>query len=111
MVTEQDKRIIRTMASTLQVYLEHNYPIEYRHENHGKYSFSMLILTSPRAGQIMLTKMTTDNGFTALYRMDHAHMATPEDIVANFQEQFRNMYISAAIQLAKHGSQDNIAEV
>lgn len=104
MATEQDKEIIRRMAGALQLYLSRSYPIEYKHEIHGQYSFSMMIITSPITGRMLLTKMSMLNTTTTLYRMDHEGMQTPEDIVLAFQKEFRNMYEQTARSFAEHGS-------
>lgn len=111
MATEQDKQIIRKMAGALQIYLEHRYPIEYRHERHGQYNFSMMTVTSPITGRLLLTKMDVPNSTTALYRMDHEGMQTPEDIVMEFQDAFRCMYEQTARCFAEQGNQSTSMEV
>lgn len=104
MATEQDKEIIRKMAGALQLYLDRRYPIEYREETHDRYSFSMLCITSPITGRLLLTKMGMPNTTTTLYRMDHEGMQTPEDIVLAFQKEFRNMYEETARYFAEQGN-------
>nr|DAJ46021.1 MAG TPA: hypothetical protein [Caudoviricetes sp.] len=104
MATEQDKEIIRKMAASLQLYLDHRYPIEYREETHARYSFSMMVITSPITGRMLLTKMGMPNTTTVLYRMDHEGMQTPEDIVLAFQKEFRNMYEQTARYFAEQDS-------
>ena len=104
MATEQDKEIIRRMAGALQLYLDHHYPIEYREETLARYSFSMLVITSPITGRMLLTKMDMPNTTTTLYRMDHEGMQTPEDIVLAFQKEFRNMYEQTARSFAEQDS-------
>lgn len=104
MATEQDKEIIRKMAGALQLYLDHRYPIEYEHETRGPYGFSMLIVTSPITGRLMLTKMSMVGTASTLYRMDHEGMQTPEDIVLAFQEEFRSMYEETARCFAEQGN-------
>ena len=111
MATEQDKQIIRKMESSLQLYLTHNYPIEYRHEDKGPYDFSMLIVESPHTGKLLLTKMSMAGTSTKLYRMDHECMQTPEDIVLAFQDEFRDMYEDTARCYAEQGNQGSIIEV
>lgn len=44
MATELDKRIIRKMSASLQLYLMHNYPIEYKHEAMGRMTSRCLLL-------------------------------------------------------------------
>ena len=105
MATEQDKEIIRKMAGALQLYLSHSYPIEYEHETRGPYGFSMLIITSPITGRMLLTKMDVAGTSNALYCMDHEGMPTPEDIVLAFQKEFRNMYEETARCFAEQGNQ------
>lgn len=107
MATEQDKEIIRKMAGALQLYLIHSYPIEYQEETIAQYHVSMLCITSPIAGQLLLTKMCIPGTTTVLYRMDHEGMMTPEDIVIAFQEEFRNMYEETARCYAEQGNQDS----
>lgn len=111
MATEQDKEIVRKMAASLQLYLEHHYPIEYRREIHNKYDFSMMVITSPRTGRLLLTKMGMPSTTTVLYRMDHEAMQTPEDIVLGFQKEFRNMYEQTARYFAEQGNQSIATEV
>ena len=111
MATEQDKEIIRSMAGALQLYLMRNYPIEYMHEDHEEYSFSMMAIASPITGRLLLTKMGIPNTTTMLYRMDHEDMQTPEDIVLAFQEEFRNMYEETARCFAEQGNQSTAMEV
>jgi hypothetical protein len=110
MATEQDKEIIRKMAASLQLYLDHRYPIEYEHETRGPYGFSMLIVTSPITGRLMLTKMNMVGTASTLYRMDHESMQTPEDIVLEFQKEFRNMYEETARCFAEQGNQSTAME-
>ena len=105
MATEQDKEIIRKMAGALQLYLDHRYPIEYKHELYDRYDISMLCITSPITGRLLLTKMGMPNTTTTLYRMDHEGMQTPEDIVIAFQKEFRNMYEQTARYFAEQGNQ------
>ena len=107
MSKEQDKEIIRKMAASLQLYLDHRYPIEYREENSGRYNFSMMVITSPLTGKMLLTKMSMPNTTTILYRMDHEGMQTPEDIVLEFQKEFHNMYEQTARYFAEQGNQDS----
>ena len=111
MATELDKKIIRKMESSLQLYLIHSYPIEYRHEDHDEYSFSMLAVASPYTGKLLLTKMSKNGTPTTLYRMDHECMQTPEDIVMEFQDEFRHMYEDTARCYAEQGNQGSIIEV
>lgn len=105
MATEQDKEIIRKMAGALQLYLDHRYPIEYKHELYDRYDISMLCITSPITGRLLLTKMGMPNTTTVLYCMDHEGMPTPEDIVLAFQKEFRNMYEETARCFAEQGNQ------
>ena len=105
MATEQDKEIIRKMAGALQLYLDHRYPIEYKHELYDRYDISMLCITSPITGRLLLTKMGMPNTTTTLYRMDHEGMQTPEDIVLAFQKEFRYMYEETARYFAEQGNQ------
>lgn len=107
MATEQDKQIIRKMDGALKIYLSHHYPIEYRDETLGPYGFSMLCITSPITGRLLLTKMTMDGTASTLYRMDHEGMQTPEDIVLAFQKEFRDMYEQTARCYAEQGNQDS----
>lgn len=107
MATELDKQIIRKMTSSLQLYLIHSYPIEYRHEDHEDYSFSMFTVASPHTGKLLLTKMSMAGTPTKLYRMDHECMQTPEDIVLAFQDEFRDLYEQTARCYAEHGNQDS----
>lgn len=107
MATEQDKEIIRRMDAALQLYLDHRYPIEYREETHGRYSFSMMVITSPITGRMLLTKMGMPSTTTVLYHVDHEGMQTPEDIVLAFQKEFRNMYEQTAHYFAEQGNQDS----
>ena len=111
MATEQDKEIIRKMAGALQLYLDRRYPIEYEHETRGPYGFSMLIVTSPITGRLLLTKMSMVGTASTLYRMDHEGMQTPEDIVLEFQKEFRNMYEQTARCFAEQGNQSTAMEV
>lgn len=111
MATELDKKIIRKMEASLQLYLIHNYPIEYRHEDHEDYSFSMFTVASPYTGKLLLTKMSKAGTNTTLYRMDHECMQSPEDIVMEFQDEFRNMYEDTARCYAEQGNQGSIIEV
>ena len=104
MATEQDKEIIRKMAGALQLYLNHHYPIEYKHELYDRYDISMLCITSPITGRLLLTKMGMPNTTTTLYRMDHEGMQTPEDIVLAFQKEFRDMYEETARCFAEQDS-------
>lgn len=104
MATEQDKEIIRKMTASLQLYLDHHYPIEYREETLARYNISMMVITSPITGRMLLTKMGMPNTTTTLYRMDHEGMQTPEDIVLAFQKEFRNMYEQTARSFAEQGS-------
>lgn len=104
MATEQDKEIIRKMTASLQLCLDRRYPIEYERETRGPYGFSMLIITSPLTGRMLLTKMDTAGTTTALYRMDHESMQTPEDIVLDFQKEFRDMYEQTARCFAEQDS-------
>lgn len=105
MATEQDKQIIRKMDAALQIYLSHSYPIEYKHETREQYGFSMFIVTSPITGKLLLTKMSKAGTPTTLYRMDHEGMQTPEDIVLEFQKEFRDMYEQTAQCYAEHINQ------
>lgn len=107
MATELDKKIIRKMTASLQLYLIHNYPIEYRHEDHEEYSFSMMAVASPYTGKLLLTKMSKAGTNTTLYRMDHECMQTPEDIVMEFQKEFRDLYEQTARCYAEHINQDS----
>lgn len=111
MATEQDKQIIGKMAAVLQLYLDNCYPIEYKHEDNGPYGFSMITVESPITGKLLLTKMSMAGTSTMLYRMDHEGMQTPEDIVLEFQEEFRDMYEQAARCYAEQGNQGNVIEV
>ena len=111
MATELDKKIIRKMESSLQLYLIHSYPIEYRHEDYDEYSFSMLAVASPYTGKLLLTKMSKAGTSTKLYRMDHECMQTPEDIVMEFQDEFRHMYEETARCYAEQGNRDSVIEV
>ena len=111
MTTAQDKEIIRKMAASLQLYLDHRYPIEYKHEINGRYSFSMMVITSPITGRMLLTKMGMPSTTTVLYRMDHEGMQTPEDIVLGFQKEFRNMYEQTARYFAEQGNQSIATKV
>lgn len=111
MATELDKQIIRKMTASLQLYLMHNYPIEYRHEDHEEYSFSMMAVASPYTGKLLLTKMSKADSPTTLYRMDHECMQTPEDIVLEFQKEFRDLYEQTARCYAEHINQDRVIEV
>ena len=111
MATELDKRIIRKMESSLQLYLIHSYPIEYRHEDHDEYSFSMFTVASPHTGKLLLTKMSKVGTSTKLYRMDHECMQTPEDIVLAFQDEFRGMYEDTARCYAEQCNQGKVIEV
>ena len=111
MATKQDKEIIRKMAAALQIYLDHRYPIEYEHETRGLYGFSMLIVTSPITGKLLLTKMNMEGTSSTLYRMDHEGMQTPEDIVLEFQDEFRDMYEQTARCYAEQGNQGSVMEV
>lgn len=111
MATELDKRIVSKMESSLQLYLTHNYPIEYRHEDHDEYSFSMFTVASPYTGKLLLTKMSKAGTSTTLYRMDHECMQSPEDIVLEFQDEFRNMYEDTARCYAERINQGGIIEV
>lgn len=111
MATEQDKKIIRSMSGALQLYLDHRYPIEYEHETRGPFGFSMLIITSPITGRLLLTKMGKADSQATLYRMDHEGMQTPEDIVLAFQEEFRSMYEETARCFAEQGNQSTAMEV
>lgn len=104
MATKQDKEIIRSMAGALQLYLMHNYPIEYMHEDREEYSFSMMAIASPYTGKLLLTKMSKADSPTTLYRMDHEDMQTPEGIILAFQEEFRNMYEQTAQCFAEQGN-------
>lgn len=107
MATELDKRIIRKMEASLQIYLSHSYPIEYRHEDHEDYSFSMFTVASPLTGKLLLTKMSKAGTSTTLYRMDHECMQSPEDIVLEFQKEFRDMYEETARCYAERINQDS----
>ena len=111
MATELDKRIIRKMESSLQLYLIHSYPIEYRHEDHDEYSFSMMSVASPLTGKLLLTKMSKAGTSTTLYRMDHECMQTPEDIVLAFQKEFRDMYEETARCFVEQGNRGSAIEV
>ena len=111
MATELDKKIIRKMESSLQLYLIHSYPIEYRHEDHDDYSFSMFTVASPYTGKLLLTKMSKAGTSTTLYRMDHECMQTPEDIVMEFQKEFRDLYEQTAQCYAEHGNRGSVIEV
>ena len=111
MATELDKKIIRKMESSLQLYLIHSYPIEYRHEDHDDYSFSMFPVASPHTGKLLLTKMSKAGTSTTLYRMDHECMQTPEDIVMEFQKEFRDLYEQTAQCYAEHGNRGSVIEV
>lgn len=111
MATKQDKEIISKMDAALQIYLAHRYPIEYKHEDNGPYGFSMLFITSPITGKLLLTKMSMAGTSTMLYRMDHEGMQTPEDIVLEFQEEFRDMYEQTARCYAEQGNQSTVVEV
>ena len=111
MATELDKKIIRKMESSLQLYLIHSYPIEYRHEDHDDYSFSMFTVASPHTGKLLLTKMSKAGTSTTLYRMDHECMQSPEDIVMEFQDEFRYMYEQTAQCYAERINQGSIIEV
>lgn len=111
MATELDKKIIRKMESSLQLYLIHSYPIEYRHEDHDEYSFSMFTVASPHTGKLLLTKMSKAGTSTTLYRMDHEYMQSPEDIVMEFQDNFREMYEDTARCYAERINQGGVIEV
>ena len=111
MATELDKKIIRKMESSLQLYLIHSYPIEYMHEDHDEYSFSMFTVASPHTGKLLLTKMSKAGTSTALYRMDHECMQSPEDIVLEFQKEFREMYEDTARCYAEQCNQGRVIEV
>ena len=111
MSTELDKRIISKMESSLNLYLIHSYPIEYRHEDHDEYSFSMFTVASPHTGKLLLTKMSKAGTSTTLYRMDHECMQSPEDIVLEFQDEFRHMYEETARCYAERCNQGSIIEV
>lgn len=111
MATELDKRIVSKMESSLQLYLIHNYPIEYRHEDYDEYSFSMFTVASPYTGKLLLTKMSKAGTSTTLYRMDHECVQSPEDIVLEFQDEFRNMYEDTARCYAERINQGGIVEV
>ena len=111
MATELDKEIIRKMESSLNLYLIHSYPIEYKHEDNGPYDFSMLTVESPHTGKLLLTKMSMAGTNTKLYRMDHECMQTPEDIVLAFQDEFRAMYEQTARCYAEQCNQDSVIEV
>lgn len=111
MATELDKKIIRKMSASLQLYLIHSYPIEYRHEDHDDYSFSMFAVASPHTGKLLLTKMCKAGTDTTLYRMDHECMQSPEDIVMEFQKEFRNMYEDTARCYAEQCNQGRVIEV
>lgn len=111
MATELDKKIIRKMTASMQLYLMHNYPIEYRHEDHEEYSFSMFTVASPHTGKLLLTKMSKAGTNTTLYRMDHECMQTPEDIVLAFQKEFRDLYEETALCYAEQGNQGSVIEV
>ena len=111
MATELDKKIIRKMEASLNLYLVHSYPIEYRHEDHDEYSFSMFTVASPHTGKLLLTKMSKNGTPTTLYRMDHECMQSPEDIVMEFQKEFREMYEDTARCYAERCNQGNIIEV
>ena len=111
MATELDKKIIRKMTASLQLYLVHNYPIEYKHEDNGPYDFSMFTVASPRTGKLLLTKMSMAGTPTNLYRMDHECMQTPEDIVLAFQDEFRDLYEQTARCYAEQGNQGSVIEV
>lgn len=111
MVTELGKETIRIMAASLQFYLDHRYPIEYEHETRGPYGFSMLCITSPITGRLLLTKMGKADSQATLYRMDHEGMQTPEDLVLAFQKEFRDMYEETARCFAEQGNQSTAMEV
>ena len=111
MATELDKQIIRKMESSLQLYLIHSYPIEYKHEDYDEYSFSMMSVASPHTGKLLLTKMSKADSKATLYRMDHEYMQTPEDIVLAFQKEFRDMYEQTARCYAEQGNQGSVIEV
>lgn len=111
MATELDKKIIRKMESSLQLYLIHSYPIEYRHEDYDEYSFSMMSVESPHTGKLLLTKMSKAGTRTTLYRMDHEYMQSPEDIVMEFQKEFRDMYEETARCYAERSNQGSVIEV
>ena len=111
MATELDKKIIHKMESSLQLYLIHSYPIEYRHEDHDEYSFSMFTVASPHTGKLLLTKMSKAGTSTTLYRMDHERMQTPEDIVLAFQDEFSDMYEQTARCYAERSNQGRVIEV
>ena len=111
MATELDKKIIRKMESSLQLYLIHSYPIEYMHEDNGPYDFSMFTVESPHTGKLLLTKMSMAGTSTKLYRMDHECMQTPEDIVLAFQDEFRDMYEQTARCYAEQGNRGSVIEV
>lgn len=111
MATELDKRIISKMESSLQLYLIHSYPIEYKHEDHDDYSFSMFTVASPHTGKLLLTKMSKAGTSTTLYRMDHECMQSPEDIVLEFQDEFRHMYEDTARCYAERCNQGSVIEV
>ena len=111
MDTELDKKIISKMESSLQLYLRHSYPIEYKHEDNGPYDFSMLIVESPYTGKLLLTKMSMAGTPTKLYRMDHECMQSPEDIVLEFQKEFREMYEDTARCYAERINQGSVIEV
>lgn len=111
MATELDRKIIRKMSASLQLYLLHSYPIEYRHEDHDEYSFSMFTVASPHTGKLLLTKMSKAGTSTTLYRMDHEFMQTPEDIVLIFQDEFRAMYKDTARCYAGQCNQGGVIEV
>ena len=111
MATELDKKIIRKMEASLQLYLKHSYPIDYRHEDHEDYSFSMFVVASPYTGKLLLTKMSKADSPTTLYRMDHECMQSPEDIVMEFQDEFRDMYEQTARCYAEQGNRGSVIEV
>ena len=111
MATELDKKIIRKMESSLQLYLIHSYPIEYKHEDNGPYDFSMFTVASPHTGKLLLTKMSKAGTSTTLYRMDHEYMQSPEDIVMEFQDNFREMYEDTARCYAERINQGGVIEV
>ena len=111
MATELDKKIIRKMESSLHLYLIHSYPIEYMHEDNDEYSFSMFTVASPYTGKLLLTKMSKAGTRTTLYRMDHECMQSPEDIVLEFQDEFRGMYEETARCYAERINQGRVIEV
>ena len=111
MATELDNKIIRKMESSLQLYLMHSYPIEYRHEDNDEYSFSMFTVASPHTGKLLLTKMSKAGTSTTLYRMDPECMQSPEDIVLEFQDKFRGMYEQTARCYAERINQGRVIEV